>query len=127
METGANVINWFEIPVRDFSRAKKFYETILDIGMPEMEMGGARMGFFPYQPGSGRVSGAICKGENYHISVSGPKIYLNGNPDLSHILDRVNAAGGEVLVPKEEITPEHGYMACFRDTEGNHIYLHSNG
>ncbi len=24
-----NAINWFEIPVKNFDRAKKFYETIL--------------------------------------------------------------------------------------------------
>ena len=23
-----NAINWFEIPVKDFARAKKFYETL---------------------------------------------------------------------------------------------------
>jgi len=125
MDTSANVINWFEIPVVDFERAKKFYETILQINMPSMEMGAATMGFFPYEPGNGKVSGAICKGASYHVSAAGPKIYLNGNPDLSEILGRVNAAGGEVLVPKEQITPEHGYMAVFKDTEGNHISLHS--
>ena len=28
---GTNAITWFEIPVADTSREKKFYETILDI------------------------------------------------------------------------------------------------
>jgi len=125
MDVNANVINWFEIPVVDFERAKKFYETILDFKMESMEMGDAMMGFFPYVPGNGKVSGAICKGPSYHISAAGPKLYLNGNPDLSNVLNRVNAAGGEVLVHKEQITPEHGFMAVFKDTEGNHISLHS--
>lgn len=125
MDGTVNVINWFEIPVMDFERARKFYEKILLIEMPVMQMGGAEMGFFPYQSGSGKVSGAICKGEGYLVSHKGPKIYLNGNPDLSVILSRVRDAGGEVLVPKEEITPEIGYMAVIKDTEGNHIYLHS--
>ena len=125
MDTSVNVINWFEIPVVDFERAKKFYEAILDIEMPTMDMGGAMMGFFPYEPGNGKVSGAICKGEGYLVSHKGPKLYLNGNPNLSGILERVRDAGGEILVPKEQITPEHGFMAVLRDTEGNHIYLHS--
>jgi predicted enzyme related to lactoylglutathione lyase len=125
MDAHVNIINWFEIPVEDFDRAKKFYEAILNIEMPTMEMGGATMGFFPYEPGNGKVSGAICKGEGYHVSRMGPKLYLNGNPDLSIMLDRVKKAGGEVLVQKELITPENGFMAVFRDTEGNHIYLHS--
>lgn len=125
MNASEHAINWFEIPVCDFERARKFYEAVFGITMPVMEMGGAVMGFFPYEPGSGKTGGAICCGEGYLPSHKGPKIYLNGNPDLAPILARVPAAGGEILVPKEEITPEIGYMAVFKDTEGNHIYLHS--
>lgn len=33
-----NAINWFEIPVTDFTRAKQFYETILSAEMQGMEM-----------------------------------------------------------------------------------------
>jgi uncharacterized protein len=40
-------------------------------------------------------------------------------------LDKVEAAGGKIVVPKTEISPEHGYMAVFLDTEGNRIALHS--
>ncbi|WP_424119071.1 VOC family protein [Robiginitalea sp.] len=28
-----NAINWFDIPVKDFDRAKTFYETVLDTTM----------------------------------------------------------------------------------------------
>lgn len=45
MELG-NALNWFEIPVENFDRAKKFYETIFNVQMPESTMGPARMGFF---------------------------------------------------------------------------------
>ena len=55
----------------------------------------------------------------------GPLIYLNGNPDVQIILDRVVPAGGKVLVPKTQISPEYGYMAVMMDTEGNRIGLHS--
>jgi len=44
MELG-NALNWFEIPVADFDRAKKFYETIFNYQMPESMMGPSRMGF----------------------------------------------------------------------------------
>jgi len=40
-------------------------------------------------------------------------------------LDKVQAAGGKVIVPKTEISPEYGYMGVFLDTEGNRIGLHS--
>jgi predicted enzyme related to lactoylglutathione lyase len=31
------------------------------------------------------------------------------------------AAGGQIIVPKTEISPEYGFMAVFIDTEGNRI------
>jgi predicted enzyme related to lactoylglutathione lyase len=34
-------------------------------------------------------------------------------------------AGGKIVAPKTEISPEHGYMALFIDTEGNRVALHS--
>jgi predicted enzyme related to lactoylglutathione lyase len=58
-------------------------------------------------------------------TTDGPLIYLNGNPDLQNILDKVEKAGGKIMVPKTEISPEYGFMAVFIDTEGNRIGLHS--
>ena len=43
-----NALNWFEIPVSNFDRAKKFYESIFNYQMPENIMGDTRMGFFLY-------------------------------------------------------------------------------
>jgi predicted enzyme related to lactoylglutathione lyase len=52
-------------------------------------------------------------------------IYLNGNPDVQIFLDRVEAAGGKITVPKMEISPEYGDMAVLIDTEGNRVALHN--
>ncbi|MBC8006378.1 MAG: VOC family protein, partial [Verrucomicrobia bacterium] len=41
------------------------------------------------------------------------------------VLDRVIAAGGEVITHKTKINDEYGYYAVFEDPEGNHISLHS--
>ena len=40
-------------------------------------------------------------------------------------MNRVEAAGGKIMVPKTQISPDYGYMAVFIDTEGNRIGLHS--
>ncbi len=122
-----NQINWFEIPVVDFNRAKLFYETIFGFQMEAMEMMGITMAFFPAEPGAAAASGSLCKGENYKPSMEGTLVYLNGNPDLSTVLNKVEAAGGKIILPKTQITPEIGYMAMFIDTEGNKVALHSNG
>ncbi|GAB1442584.1 VOC family protein [Ignavibacteriales bacterium] len=118
------VIMWFEIPVKDIKRAKKFYEEILRVEMTVMDFGGHEMAFFP-SAGKGSVSGALCKGPEYNPSTEGALIYLNGNPDLDVVLGRVPNAGGVITLPKREISPEYGYMAMFMDTEGNRIALHS--
>jgi len=125
MDKNVNVLNWFEIPVTDFNRAKKFYETILDFTMIEFNMGGAQMGFFPYEQGSGKLSGAIVKGEGYEPCTRGTVVYLNCNPDLTTVLNRVEKAGGNLALPKTQISPEAGYFAFIMDTEGNKIGLHS--
>ena len=120
-----NSITWFEVPVTDFERAKKFYSTIYDYEMPETMVGPVRMGFFLYEQQLGRVGGAICFGQGYVPSLQGTLVYLNGGSDLNVVLNRVGKAGGKVLLPKTLIAPEHGYFARFLDTEGNLIALHS--
>jgi predicted enzyme related to lactoylglutathione lyase len=46
MSPETNTLNWFEIPATDISRAKKFYESIFEIKIEEMEM--PNMKFFAY-------------------------------------------------------------------------------
>lgn len=125
MEMLTNALNWFEIPVSDFERAKKFYSSIYDFDMPEMAMGPNRMGFLLYDQPKGYIGGAIVQGEGYVPSAQGALIYLNGGSDLNTILERVKKSGGKVILPKTPISPELGFFALFTDTEGNKLGLHS--
>jgi predicted enzyme related to lactoylglutathione lyase len=118
---GKNWTSWFEIPASDLDRAKAFYETLFGINMPVMDFGALKMAFFPQSP----VCGAVCSGSWYKPGGDGVVIYLNANPDLAAVLSRVEAAGGKVLQAKKQISPEHGFMALFTDSEGNRIALHS--
>ena len=121
-----NAISWFEIPSNYIDRAQKFYEAIFDIEMIAMYMTQLQMRMFPIESPM-NIGGAICKsGDFYKPSAdSGPLVYLNANPDVQNILDKIEAAGGKIVIPKTEITPEYGHMAVFIDTEGNRIALHS--
>lgn len=121
--SASNMINWFEIAVTDFDRARKFYETIFDIQMSVTEIQGYKMAFFPAE--SGTVSGAICYGEGYIPSGAGALLYLNANPDVNLVLDLATASGGRIIVPKTPIGDDLGYYAFLVDTEGNRIALHS--
>jgi len=128
MEMMKNAISWVEIPVLDFERAKAFYEKIFDYSMNAEDMGPVKMGFLPSEQDENSVGGAICLGEGHQPSGdAGPKVYLNGGKDLQVVLSRVEGAGGQVTMPKTQITPEYGHMAFFNDTEGNAIGLHSMG
>jgi predicted enzyme related to lactoylglutathione lyase len=93
--------------------------------MHEETMGHLRMGFLPMERESQGVGGAIVQGTGYTPSSLGAKVYLNGGKDLLNVLNRVEGAGGDVLIHKTKITDEIGYFAAFEDPEGNHIYLHS--
>jgi predicted enzyme related to lactoylglutathione lyase len=121
-----NAISWFEIPSTDLVRAQKFYETIFGIQLIPLDIEQIKMRMFPLDDMMG-VGGAVVDSGGFHIpsATDGPLIYLNGNPDVQNILDKVEKAGGKIMVPKTEISPEHGYMAVFIDTEGNRIGLHS--
>jgi predicted enzyme related to lactoylglutathione lyase len=118
-----NLINWFEIPATDCSRAVSFYKTILGVEIEESEMFGTKMGFFPSD--GTNVSGAIVQGSDYKPSTDGIVAYLNGGNDLQNVLDKVENINGKVIVPKTQISPEMGYFGMFIDTEGNKIAVHS--
>lgn len=120
----ANAINWFEISVKNFNNAKKFYETILGAEMQPMEAMGMKSAFFPADLQNGAIGGCIIEGTGYEPSSKGSLVYLNGGEDLSVPLSKVEAAGGKILLPKTAIGP-NGFMAHFIDCEGNKVGLHS--
>jgi uncharacterized protein len=120
----ANVINWFEIPAKNFNRACEFYGAILGGDVHQMDTpSGMKMGFLPGSVPDA-VGGAVVQGEGYEPSNKGSVVYLNGGNDLSVPLAKVEKAGGKILMPKTSIG-ENGFMAHFLDTEGNRIALHS--
>jgi len=122
-----NAISWFEIGTSDLDRATKFYETIFGVTLMCLDLDNIKMRMFPLQDITTQVGGAIVYSGGFHkpSSTDGPLIYLNGNPDVQNVLDKVEAAGGKIMVPKTLISPEYGFMAVILDTEGNRIGLHS--
>jgi predicted enzyme related to lactoylglutathione lyase len=122
-----NAISWFEIPTVDLDRAQKFYETIFGIALIPLDVQNLKMRMFPIEDQMTGIGGALCYNKEFYkpSSTDGPLVYLNGNPDVQKILDKIESAGGKVLVPKTQISPEYGHMAVFVDTEGNRIALHS--
>ena len=122
-----NAISWFEIPATNLDRAQKFYEAIFGISMMPMDLPNIKMRMFPLDDPMNGIGGAVVDSGGFHkpSATEGTLVYLNGNPDVQLILDKVISAGGTIMVPKTEISPEYGYMAVIIDTEGNRIGLHA--
>ena len=127
MDKDTNAINWFEIPATDLARATKFYETIFDIKMNPMDMPNIKMSMFPPDGSSAKVGGALAQSGMHKPGPNGPLVYLNANPEMQLVVDRIEKAGGKVIMGKTQISPEIGYMGFFSDTEGNTVAVHSNG
>jgi predicted enzyme related to lactoylglutathione lyase len=117
-----NAINWFEIPCADLDRATTFYETLLGAKMRRENLD-ASMAMFPANEEG--TSGTLVK-RTFQKPGAGTMVYLNCDGDLDVVLSRVSAAGGLVLMPKTEVPGGYGHFACLRDSEGNHIGLHSH-
>jgi predicted enzyme related to lactoylglutathione lyase len=120
----ANSVTWFEIPTTDFSRANTFYEALLDkklIPYPGPEP----CAMFPV--GEGGVGGCIVKRAKQDPCNNGTMVYLNVNEQLNATLERAAKLNATILVPRTEIPGGFGFYACVRDTEGNHVGLHSRG
>jgi predicted enzyme related to lactoylglutathione lyase len=121
--TRRNAVNWFELHVSDFKRAKRFYETVLQSPLQEFEMENSQMAMFPYDNANG-VGGCISKTKEGTPGQGGTLVYLNVEGDLDGVLERTSSAGGSVIKPRTSIG-EHGFIGMVKDTEGNRVGLHS--
>ncbi len=121
--TRINPVNWFEIPVKDIVRARKFYEKVLGVELTPYEMEPFTMAFFPMLQDARGAAGTLVKGESYEPSHAGTVVYFSVD-DIEETLRRINAHGGKTLMPKKSIG-EYGFIAHFEDTEGNRLALHS--
>lgn len=126
-----NPVVHFEIYVADMTRAKTFYETLLETQLapmpnptPEVAM---EMWFFPFDAEQGMTSygagGMLVKMAGSEPGQGGTLVYF-GCDDCAVQAARAPAAGGTVVQEKTAIG-EHGFYALVRDTEGNLIGLHS--
>jgi predicted enzyme related to lactoylglutathione lyase len=69
--------------------------------------------------------GWLIQAEGYTSGSMGIILYFDCNSDLQGVLDRVEASGGTIEVPKTEIA-SYGWWAAIKDSEGNLIGLHSD-
>jgi uncharacterized protein len=117
------LIHWFDIPVLDIERAGTFYSTVLQLELTHIDAPPDYvMKWFPTEDPLG--GGALIQGGGRRPSDDGTVVYFNAGDDLNDALNRVEPAGGRVILPKTG-DDASGYVAFFLDTEGNRVGLQS--
>jgi uncharacterized protein len=126
-EKRPNNVVWFELPVNDLNRAKSFYESVFattlstDARFPELAI-------FPRRHETDST-GALAVTHDAKIegrpSTDGTVVYLNCDGELDAVLKRAKAAGGELLQEVAQLPGGMGWIAQFRDLDGNRVGLHA--
>ena len=118
-----NAIVHFEIPADDVARARSFYEGVF----------GWKIKQFPMPPGGPEYYGVTTRKEG-EAGINGGLMRRNmpGQPFANYIavksiddfLGKIQASGGTLIMPRQEIAPGMGSIAVFKDTEGNMMGLY---
>jgi len=123
--TQMNAVGWFDIYVDEMERAERFYKTVLDADLEDMNdpTGESEMKSFVVQMGAYGAAGALVKAPYAKPGSGGTRIYFSVE-DCAAQQARIEAAGGQVIRPKFSIG-EFGYVTLAQDTEGNMIGFNS--
>jgi uncharacterized protein len=126
-----NPIVHFEIPADDVARAKEFYERTFDWEINKFQL---PEGIYwtitttkvdkkmrPIKPGA--INGGLMKRQN----PGQPFMNYIEVESIDEICKTIEANGGIISMPKQEIGKEMGWVAAFKDTEGNIVGLHQRG
>jgi len=117
-----NPVVWFEIYVQDMERAKKFYETVLQVKLQPLPSPELEMWAFPSERDASGATGALAKMKGVPSGGSTLVYFKSDNCALE--VARVVASGGRIHRDKSSIG-EYGFIAIGVDTEGNMFGLHS--
>ena len=100
-----------EINVKNLPRAKKFYSKLMG------------WKFYPMSPGyelfslDKKSGGALSKGRTGSNAIL-PYFHVKS---IEQTLKKAGALKAKIIVPKTEISGNHGFFAHLRDSEGNTI------
>lgn len=118
-----NPVGWFEIYVQDMDRARKFYESVLQLKLEKLDSPGLEMWSFPMAMDGYGASGALVKMEGFPAGGKSTLVYFSCT-DCADEAGRVVKSGGRIQREKMSIG-QYGFIALAIDTEGNMFGLHS--
>jgi predicted enzyme related to lactoylglutathione lyase len=112
-----NCLIWAEIPVSDLNAAITFYGEVTGMDLIlNTDMGPAPIAIFKYEePG---ISLHLFEGKSAPDGL-GNRVHLNSQGKLEDTMERVKAAGGQVLSPAIELPDGRFFYAA--DPDGNSV------
>lgn len=120
------LIDWFEIPVRDLATAQSFYEAVLQTRLHREEYAGPSMQMAVFAGEGDAVKGALMAGHPaMQVGACGTLVYLHAGTSLDAALQRVVAAGGQIAMGRVALPEGLGFMAHMLDVDGNRVGLHA--
>ena len=117
-----NNICWFDVPVENLDRAKRFYDAVLDTNCDLQEFDGGRIAVLPHD--DDHLGGCLYESSDPAPSDQGILLYFDCNGRLDDAEALVEPNGGKIVQSKHQIGP-HGFRTVVLDSEGNRIALHS--
>lgn len=118
-----NPVGWFEIYVQDMTRAKAFYENVLEVKLEKLNSPEIEMWAFPMDSEKTGASGALVKMPGFSSGGNSTLVYFSSQ-DCAIEEAKVEDAGGKIQQSKMSIG-EYGFITLAYDTEGNMFGLHS--
>jgi len=120
-----NPVGWFEIYVQDMNRARKFYESVFQVKLEQLEspISNLELWSFPMNMDKMGASGALVKMTGCPSGGNSTLVYFSCD-DCAVEAARAAEAGGRIQNEKFSIG-QYGHIALLIDTEGNMIGLHS--
>ena len=118
----SNPVRWFEIYVQDMERAKKFYESVLQLKLQKLDSPGMDMWAFPMEQNAPGAAGTLVRMQG--VPSGGSTLVYFASEDCAVEESRVARSGGQVHKPKFSIG-QYGFISLVVDTEGNMFGLHS--
>lgn len=118
-----NPVGWFEIYVQDMTRAKKFYEAVLQVKLEKLNSADPELWSFPGSMTSYGAPGALARMQGVSSGGNSTLVYFSC-ADCAVEAKRAVASGGRIEKEKFSIG-QYGFIALVFDTEDNLFGLHS--
>ncbi|MFW9849083.1 MAG: VOC family protein [Candidatus Thorarchaeota archaeon] len=116
-----NRVYYFEMPVEDFDRATKFYESVFGWKVTKQDRkGGAYYSVNTGEEDSG-INGSFFKKEPGWTGFSN----VINVKDIDAAIEKIQELGGEIIFAKCVINGV-GYLAYFKDRDGNTFGMMQN-